>query len=51
MNVFNSMIRSQQPSAQPGQENANDTPWMITTAAKSIGSIAGVGKCFIYIFT
>ena len=47
MNVFNTILRSQQPLAQTGQEapaGGNDTPWMITTAAKSIGSVAGVGK-------
>lgn len=43
MNVFNSILRSQQPAQ--GQEDGNDTPWMISTGAKAIGSIAGVGKC------
>lgn len=45
MNVFNSILRSnqpQQPNDQP--ENGNDMPWMITTAAKVVGSVAGVGK-------
>ncbi|KAH9388025.1 Calcium channel flower [Tyrophagus putrescentiae] len=50
MNVFNTILRSQQPLAQTGQEapaGGNDTPWMITTAAKSIGSVAGVVSCFM----
>jgi len=31
-----------QQAQQPAQEE--NTPWMISTAAKSVGSIAGVGK-------
>jgi len=46
MNVFNSILRSNQPPAgQP--ENPNDTPWMISTAAKVIGSVAGVVSVFM----
>ncbi|KAI2799330.1 hypothetical protein RDWZM_001996 [Blomia tropicalis] len=48
MNVFNSILRSnqpQQPNDQP--ENGNDMPWMITTAAKVVGSVAGVVSIFM----
>lgn len=47
MNVFNAIIgtlKSESQQQQQQQTNqANDQPWLITTAARSIGSIAGVG--------
>ena len=42
MNIFTS--NNPNPNPNPSQNPSDNTPWMITTAAKAMGTIAGLSK-------
>lgn len=40
--MFNSMLNSFKPN-QTNPEQDDDTPWLISTIGKAVGTVAGVG--------
>ena len=55
MNAFQTIVGTLKPEQQQQQQNQqeqnNDNqPWLIVSVARAIGSIAGVGNVFFYMF-
>lgn len=58
MNAFQTIIgtlkpNNQQPATGTGTESTNqqqESSWLLSSAARSVGSVAGAGNYFFYLF-